>query len=80
MDRNTVISLERKAIFLAWIAKHCFELAFGMTVCISILLLIAEMPILIYFAFSVIWTAALVVVIISVNVALILVHNPSRTI
>lgn len=73
MDKNAIISLERKVIFLAWIAKHCFELAFGMAVCMSIILLIVDMPSqLICFAFSVIWTAALIVVILGVNVASIL--------
>ncbi len=73
MGRDAMIFVVRIVIFLAWIAKHCIKLAFSLAVCMSMILLVVDMPSqLIWFVFPVIWTAALILVILGVNVASIL--------
>ena len=82
MDKNAVISLERKVNVLAWIVKHFFGITLCMTLCAMIMLWINAVPAgVIGFAFALIWTVSIVICIMGVNIASIIlyVQCPSNT-
>lgn len=75
MDQETIISLEKKVLGLAWIVRHCFEISFCMTLCAMGVLWMNAVPAgVIWFAFALIWTVSLVLTILGVNIASIILY------